>query len=165
MSDMAFFRSRGDNGEVYLNRPNNASLFQTGQFCCEVPDATNTNQTLCVIIGKLSQQLIFTTKNVYVPVGGAFITAFGSSIAGESYTLECSTGGTEATFLNHWLGSVVNDSSISISSNLSSSQLLFQPLQQSHDGPYSCRATTDDDTLSSDPIEINIKGKEAKMEK
>ena len=78
-----------------------------------------------------------------------------------AYTLECSTGGTEATF--HWLGSVVNNSSISISSNLSSSQLLFQPLQQSHDGPYSCRATTDDDTLSSDPIEINVKGKEAEM--
>ena len=55
MSDTAFFRSRGDNGEVYLNRPNNASLTQTGRFCCEVPDTTGNNQTLCVIIGKLSQ--------------------------------------------------------------------------------------------------------------
>ena len=98
---------------------------------------------------------------IYVLVGRAFITAFGSSIAGESYTLECSTGGTEATF--HWLGSDVNDSSVLISSNLSSSQLLFQPLQQSHDGPYSCRATTDEDTLLSEPIEINVKGKEANL--
>ena len=87
-----------------------------------------------------------------------FIAAFGSSIAGESYTLECSTSGTEATF--HWLGSDVNDSSVSISSNLSLSQLLFQPLQQSHDGPYSCRATTDEDTLLSEPIEIIVEGKE-----
>ena len=54
MSDTVFFRNRGDNGEVYLNRPNNASLTQTGRFCCEVPDATGNNQTLCVIIGKLS---------------------------------------------------------------------------------------------------------------
>jgi hypothetical protein len=42
---------RGDNGEVYLNRPSSASVSPTGRFCCVVPDATNTNQTLCVIIG------------------------------------------------------------------------------------------------------------------
>ena len=54
-SDTAFFRSRGDNGEVYLNRPNNGSLPQTGRFCCEVPDATGSNQALCAIIGKPSQ--------------------------------------------------------------------------------------------------------------
>ncbi len=96
-------------------------------------------------------------------VGRAFITAFGSSVAGESYSLECSTGGTEATF--HWLDSesIINDSSVLISSNLSSSQLLFQPLQQFHDGSYSCRAITDEDTLLSEPIEISVKGKEAKV--
>ena len=61
-SDTAFFRSRGDNGEVYLNRPNNASLSQTGRFCCEVPDATDSNQTLCVIIGRLMQSPLICTK-------------------------------------------------------------------------------------------------------
>jgi hypothetical protein len=127
-----------------------------------VPDATNTNQTLCVIIGKLSQNQ-FSRKLVlllflHVHVGRVFITAFGSYIAGESYSLECSTGGTEATF--HWLGSAIKDSSVLISSNLSSSQLLFQPLQQSHDGPYSCRAITDEATISSEPIEITVKGKQ-----
>jgi hypothetical protein len=96
-----------------------------------------------------------------VHIGRTFITAFGTSIAGESYSLECSTGGTEATF--HWLGSAINDSSVLISSNLSSSQLLFQPLQQFHDGPYSCRAITDEDTLLSEPIEISVKSKEAKI--
>ena len=53
-SDTAFYRYRGDNGEVYLNRPTNVSVSQTGRFCCEVPDATDTNQTLCVIIGKFN---------------------------------------------------------------------------------------------------------------
>ena len=93
--------------------------------------------------------------------GRAFITTIGSPIAGENYSLECSTDGTVAIF--HWLSPVVNDSSESvfISSNLSSSQLLFRPLQQSHDGPYSCRAITDEDTLLSEPIEISVKGKQA----
>ena len=89
-------------------------------------------------------------------VGRAFVTTTGSLIAGESYSLECSTGGTVALF--HWLSPVVNDSSVFITSNLSSSQLLFRPLQQSHDGSYSCRAMTDEDTLMSEPIEISVKG-------
>ena len=46
----AFYRSRGDNGEVSLNRPSSVES-PTGLFCCEVPDATNINQTLCVNIG------------------------------------------------------------------------------------------------------------------
>lgn len=55
LTDMTFYRHRGDNGEVFLNRPTNVSVSPTGRFCCEVPDATNINQTLCVIIGKLNQ--------------------------------------------------------------------------------------------------------------
>ena len=51
-STSAFYRNRGDNGEVSLNRPNGV-LSPTGLFCCEVPDATGTNQTLCVNIGML----------------------------------------------------------------------------------------------------------------
>ena len=93
-----------------------------------------------------------------------FITPLGFPIAGESYTLECSAGGAMATF--EWLGSpdgrtqVVNSSSITINSDNSSatSQLQFRPLQQSHNGSYSCRAVTDEDTLSSEPVEINVNG-------
>ena len=51
-SSTAFYRSRGDNGEVTLNRASDVES-PTGLFCCEVPDATNTNQTLCVNIGML----------------------------------------------------------------------------------------------------------------
>ena len=52
-STTTFYRARGDNGAVSLNQPIDVES-PTGQFCCEVPDATNTNQTLCVNIGKHS---------------------------------------------------------------------------------------------------------------
>ena len=48
----AFYRTRGDNGEVSLNRPTDV-MSPFGQFCCEVPDAADTDQTLCVNIGEL----------------------------------------------------------------------------------------------------------------
>ena len=51
-STTAFYRNRGDNGEVSLNRPSDVES-PIGLFCCELPDATNTNQTLCVNIGEL----------------------------------------------------------------------------------------------------------------
>ena len=58
-SDVEFYRSRGDNGRVYLNRPTNnnnniTTMTPTGRFCCTVPDATGVNQILCVVIGKLN---------------------------------------------------------------------------------------------------------------
>ena len=56
-SDTAFYRGRGDNGEVYLNHPTDVKS-PTGRFCCEVPDATDTNQTLCAIIGNQPNNLI-----------------------------------------------------------------------------------------------------------
>ena len=52
MSTEVFYRNRGDNGEVSLNRPTDV-MSPFGQFCCEIPDATNTVQTLCVNIGML----------------------------------------------------------------------------------------------------------------
>ena len=51
-STTAFYRSRGDNGKVSLNRPSDV-MSPNGLFCCEVPDATGTNQILCVNIGIL----------------------------------------------------------------------------------------------------------------
>ena len=46
-----FYRNRGDNGGVFLNRPS-VTMSPAGQFCCEVADATSRNQTVCVNIGK-----------------------------------------------------------------------------------------------------------------
>ena len=51
-SSIAFYTIRGSNGEVFLNRPSDV-MSPTGLFCCEAADATNTNQTVCVNIGKL----------------------------------------------------------------------------------------------------------------
>ena len=51
-SAMTYYRSRGDDGEVILNHPNNVTS-PTGRFCCKVPDANDIIQTLCVIIGML----------------------------------------------------------------------------------------------------------------
>ena len=49
-STTAFYRTRGDNREVSLNRPSDIES-PSGQFCCVVPDATNTDKILCVDIG------------------------------------------------------------------------------------------------------------------
>ena len=59
-STVKFYRSRGDNGEVSLNRPSDI-LSPFGLYCCEVPDATDASQTLCVNIGELLIPLISVT--------------------------------------------------------------------------------------------------------
>ena len=51
--DERFYRNRGVNGEVNLNRVNNTVMMPTGRFCCEVPDATGVNQTVCANISEL----------------------------------------------------------------------------------------------------------------
>ena len=47
-----FYRNRGDDGTVNLNRVNNdvTVMMPTGQYCCEVLDATGVNQTACAFI-------------------------------------------------------------------------------------------------------------------
>ena len=59
-STTTFYRTRGANGEVFLSRPSDVES-PTGRFCCEVPDATNTNQRLCVNIGKHNNIINFFT--------------------------------------------------------------------------------------------------------
>ena len=52
VSATTFYRNRGDDGTVNLNRLNNDVMMPTGRFCCVVPDATGVNKTLCAIVGK-----------------------------------------------------------------------------------------------------------------
>ena len=86
----------------------------------------------------------------------------GSPVAGESYTLECSAGGFMASFL--WLGPpdgitpFVESSSRTIVSNSTASQLQFRPLQQSHNGSYSCSVSTGGQNLISQPIVVSVNG-------
>ena len=90
--------------------------------------------------------------------------ASGSPIAGESYTLECSAGGSEGTF--QWLKGppdgrtpvVENSPRVTITSNAVSSQLQFRPVQQSDNGSYSCNGTIDGSAFLSDSLNVIING-------
>ena len=46
-----FYRNRGDDGTVNLNRLNINVMMPTGLFYCEVPDATGVTQRICADIG------------------------------------------------------------------------------------------------------------------
>ena len=48
----AFYRNRGDDGTVNLNRVSDDVMMPTGLFCCIVPDATEVDQTICANIGE-----------------------------------------------------------------------------------------------------------------
>ena len=88
--------------------------------------------------------------------------ASGSPIAGESYTLECSAGGSEGTF--QWLGppddmTPVEESGqrLDIISNDTFSRLQFRPVQQSDNGVYSCNATINGALISSS-VDVSVHG-------
>ena len=50
---VTFYRTRGDDGTVNLNRLNTTVFMPTGLFCCEVPDAADVIHILCAdIIGR-----------------------------------------------------------------------------------------------------------------
>ena len=48
----SFYRNRGDDGTVNLNRVDDSVTMPTGQFCCIVRDATDIDQTVCANIGE-----------------------------------------------------------------------------------------------------------------
>ena len=45
-----FYRGRGDDQTIHLSRRNNTQT-PTGSFCCELPDNSDVNHTLCVHLG------------------------------------------------------------------------------------------------------------------
>ena len=48
-----FYRNRGGDGTVNLNRLSSNVMSPTGLFCCVVPDAADVTQKICAIIGEL----------------------------------------------------------------------------------------------------------------
>ena len=50
-NSVTFYRNRGDDGAVNLNRVSYTIMSPTGLFCCVVPDATGVTQKLCANIG------------------------------------------------------------------------------------------------------------------
>ena len=59
-STTSFYRNRGDDGTVNLNRVDDSVMMPTGQFCCIVPDATGVDQTLCANIGECYYEYMYT---------------------------------------------------------------------------------------------------------
>ena len=51
-SATSFYRNRGNDGTVNLNRVNINVISPTGLFCCEVPDAAGDIRPVCANIGK-----------------------------------------------------------------------------------------------------------------
>ena len=52
-----FYRNRGDDGTVNLNRLNTNVIMPTGLFCCEVPDGSGRMQRVCANISELISHL------------------------------------------------------------------------------------------------------------
>ena len=67
-----------------------------------------------------------------------------------------------ATF--EWMGPpdgrppILNSSSVTVSSDSFTSRLQFNPLQQSHSGSHTCRTTTSEGAMLSEPVEIQVEG-------
>ena len=55
-STASFYRNRGDDGTVNLNRVGGSVMMPIGQFCCIVRDATEVDQTVCANIGECSKR-------------------------------------------------------------------------------------------------------------
>ena len=61
----SFYRLRSD-GYVYLNRLNSNITHPVGQFCCVLPDATNTYRTLCINLSKYANHEIHKTLHIKI---------------------------------------------------------------------------------------------------
>ena len=59
-SAAVYYRDRGDDGSVILNilSSDTALPLLTGLFCCVVPDATDTTQTVCADISKFLMSVL-----------------------------------------------------------------------------------------------------------
>ena len=131
---VAFHRNRDNDGNVHLFRTHYTIKSPVGRFCCEVEDATHTNQTLCVNI--CNSTCVQITDGVATPT------------LGQSYSLTCSVAGDmnkATTFQWSKDGSELNETGPNIS---------FQYLGLSDFGIYSCSITVDLVSYSSS-IEVN----------
>ena len=162
-----YYRTR-DHGLIRLNRRDNG--METGQFRCEIPDASGTTVNLFIIIGNYiakrvvtynMRTLFFATVDQPPPTTSPFplatttpppsntqidisLSASGTNTTGQTYRLVCSatvTGSTEQPTFT-WLDPINNlVPSGMITTTDSMSTLTFSPLTVSHAGTYTCRVT------------------------
>ena len=91
----SFYRNRGDNGEVNLNRLNSNIMMPTGRFCCKVPDATNALQTVCAkILLSNSYEIeivinavMYTSLSLFVPVSVQITDSTTTPTLGRNFSL------------------------------------------------------------------------------
>ena len=116
---VAFHRNRDNNGNVNLFRVSHTIMSPTGRFCCEVEDATGTNQTLCVNICNSASVCVLITDDGGIPT------------LGQNYSLTCSVAGDMNVTIFQWRenGSLLNETG---------STLSFQYLSLQDSGLYSC---------------------------
>ena len=145
-----FYRNRGSNGTVYLNRAVNAT-FPTGPFCCMVPDSMDTNQTLCAKIGRTFFHY-HSCMTQFPNTVTVKVAHYGRNTAGERHIIRCYVPGVNNFIDFQWLDNhgtpVINNDSIIIRNRGRLSILRFFPLHQSHGGTYTCSATIDGSTES-----------------
>ena len=130
-----FHRSRDNNGNVHLFRTHHNVTSPSGRFCCEVEDATRTNQTLCVNI--CNSTCVQITDGVAIPT------------LGQSYSLTCSVAGDmdkATTFQWSKDGSELNETGPTLS---------FQHLRSSDSGVYTC-AIIVDSVFYNSSMEVNV---------
>ena len=132
---VAFHRNRDNDGNVNLFCTHHTVTSPTGRFCCEVEDATHTNQTLCVnICNSICVQI---TDGVATPT------------LGQSYSLTCSVAGdmdNNTTFQWSKDGTILNETGPTLS---------FQSLKLPDSGVYTC-AIRVDSVLHSSSVEVNL---------
>ena len=180
---VSFARNRGPK-VVRLYRKGSPS--ERGSFYCELLNAQNSNQTVHVNIGRfpnlhtikhctLSNTIWSTHVSLYsVDISAVTISRSGTTITtlGEIFTLECSVDITpnplpKAVFSPYFewffglnntsLPSGVTVSDVTNSGNAYISTLLFFPLQESHEGMYTCRLGGNERLAANSMIMVNGK--------
>ena len=104
---------------------------------------------------------IFSAITFFLYEASVTVTDHSVNTAGRVYILEYSVGGMNQSVIYQWLdreGSpITTGNSISIGFSTSASFLYFSPLHQSHEGNYTCSASTTE-AMESKPFYVSVKG-------
>ena len=141
-----FYRNRGDDGTVNLNRVNSNIMSPTGQYCCQVPDANTVTQTLYAYIGKCISCLLICINHVkiwHLIIAAVQISEeVAPQIGTSNYTLTCILSGAKSLFTNmtyQWFKDI-DSSRTQVGSN--ASVISFsEPLMPSNAGHYTCEVS------------------------